>query len=144
MRWCRRLAVACWLGAAAAWLAQAFVPWTARGPLSRSSLLDAASLIQDRILVSVPSWTVWLALLLPVTGAAIAVLALVPGVVAATLRPVSALVGTAAVLALLDALTHFRTDRFGVGSWLGIIGVVAVVAAVSLEWKTRSRHEVLP
>lgn len=143
MEWYRRVATACWLIAATAWLAQAFVPWTARGPLSRSSLLDVASLIQDRILVSIPSWTVWLALVLPALAALLAVLALLRGRAALVARSTVALLGVSAVGALTGVLTDFAPARFGAGAWLGVVGVAAVVVAMSSEWKTRSRDEVL-
>lgn len=143
MERCRRVATVAWLACAAAWLAQAFVPWTAVGPLSNSTLLDAAALIQDRILVSIPRWTAWLALLLPALAAGLAVLSLLRGKPAVVARWGLGVLGIVVVAVLARELTEFRLARFGVGAWLGIVGVVAVAVAMSLEWKTRSRHEVL-
>ncbi|CAM3173696.1 hypothetical protein NODU109028_01490 [Nocardioides dubius] len=146
----RQVATGAWLIAALAWLSQAFVPWASRGPLSRSTLLDLAALIQDRILVSVPRWTVGLALALPVLAAGLAVLALLRGRAALIGRWSLGLLGVGAVAVLTGALTDFETARFGTGAWLGVLGVVAVVVAICAEWttrpsksKTRSRDEVL-
>lgn len=110
-------------GAAVLWLVAITVPWTSHGLLSHSSLLDAAGLIRDGAVPSVPTSAAWLTMIPALCGALVLALAWWPSWWVRVPRMVVGLVATITICLLLGRLSAWP-DRLGPAAWLSLVGIV--------------------
>lgn len=109
-------------GAAVLWLVAIAVPWASQGLLSHSSLLDAAGLIRDGAVPSVPRSAAWLAVVPALCGALVLALAWWPSWWVRVPRMVVGLVATVAICLLLGRLGAWP-DRLGPAAWMSLVGI---------------------
>ncbi|UMG91004.1 hypothetical protein [Nocardioides sp. TF02-7] len=126
----RLVVLLAWVVAGACWLGALFLPWTADGALSRSTLVEAVRLVRRGAVDAVVPQSAAVVLLLPaVAGIVLIGLGGFQGRAVGAARLVSALVGAVAVLALVLRLTSAAPAAAGPGAWVALAGVVAAVAA---------------
>lgn len=130
-------AVSLWTLSGLCFVVTTFVPWAETGLLSRSSPVDVAGLARSGVLVSVPDWLPWLVVIMPLAGAALVGLSVLPRLwpVLVALLLVAAL-GWAAIL---REVVGASPAGWGWGAWLGAAGVVLGVAAGVVESNRRRR-----
>lgn len=125
-----------WFASGTMWFLQALVPWTAAGSLSRSSTIEAASLIRSGAVASLaPAAAGWLLVALPAIGVIVGATAFTQHRAVRYFRG-SALIFAVIVSAVLTHyLTDFETSNFGPGAllaWLGCATFLTTVAASAL------------
>ena len=127
-------AAAALLRAAAAvlWLLAIAVPWTSHGLLSHSSLLDAAGLIRDGVVPSVPTSAAWLTMIPALCGALVLALAWWPSWWVRAPRMVVGL-GASVVICVLLAKLSAWPDRLGPAAWLSLVGIFCGASGEALD-----------
>ena len=129
------------LCAAACWVAQPFVPWSARGALSTTTPLEAAQLLRSGVITSLPRSLMLSVLVLPIAAVILLTLSLSQSRRAALGRLAVAVSTTGVILVLLaGARTSNPFDSLGFGAVLALVGAAASLLS-SLPLRRRLKEK---